>query len=294
MAGEHFARFGGTLAKRDPMLAEALATALEKVAEAADQQEEAGPAVATAQSLVEDARVAVMAPEILQAPAFKGALRVDLLLAEGGVADGDEEAAAGEPWGYQGGWAALQRVAALWAEIEPLATDGRRADAQEMLAALQVLYPDPGPPVSVLGWNPEEAEVPAQRLAGIVEEVVDANLFPGRDFARLARHLGETARTSCDAYASGEEEVGAEGVFAVFDLYHGELGGTASLFAPEEHERVMDRFGLLIGVEGDRDDGVADAGDAEEDESRIETLSPVDACGNLFETLLEIGSVLGG
>ncbi|MBM9595469.1 hypothetical protein [Roseitranquillus sediminis] len=302
-AGPLLARFGGTLAERDAQLAEELAAALAEMAEAAEEGEDPSAAAAEAASLLARAREVVLDQEVREAPAFKAAVLVDLLLAEGGVAEGYEEAVE-EVWEYPSGWTTLQRVDLLWAEIQSLATEEHRGDAEEMLAALHALYPDAGPPGSVVGWNPEEAEAPAQRLAGIVESVVGADLFPGRDFARLAAHLAETTGASCAAYEVGDDAIGVEAIIAVHDLYEGELAATAGLFAPEAHAEAQELFPTLAELGEDDDDEGEEEGEDDEAEDGEQTeesdTAPADpsahaaACAALSETLSDIGSALGG
>ena len=62
---------------------------------------------------------------------------------------------------------------------------------REMLAILDTVIPQPQPPEDITRGNPEEAEAPAQRLVGIIEEVVDANLYAGREPGTLAARLAE-------------------------------------------------------------------------------------------------------
>src|SRR5690606_17594834 len=126
-------RFLGTLAKRDAALADALVKALEEVEERAEEGEDANDAVAEARALLERAFDVVVPVGVRRAPAFVGALISDLSLGEGGVAEGYEEAADDELYEFSSGWAALQRVKELWAQIAWAADVGQRADVQEML-----------------------------------------------------------------------------------------------------------------------------------------------------------------
>ncbi len=281
-------RFGATLAQRDPALADALAAALEDLAEALDTEGIAAPAAARAQRLLDAAREELITDRLRDAPQFTGALLADLLLAEGGVAESYEEAV-DEPAAYPGGWAALQRVGALWTDLRPLAEDPQRADADEMIASLERLFLSPAPPASTLGWNPEEAEAPAQRLVGIVEGVVGASLYPGRELQRLAGHLAGKVREACGLYATGDEAIAGERLRAVQRLYQQHLSDTAALFAPTENATAQRSLTRLTGTGDDDEEAPADNA-----HDPGETLLDGTACGNLAETLLEIGSVFGG
>ena len=295
MTGADFMRFGGTLAARDPALASELAAALGAVQEAVASGDDPAPLVAPAQDLLTRAYDTVIERETRDSAAFRGALIADLLLVEGGVAEGYEEAVE-DVWEYPRGWAALGRVEELWSELEPLATEQRREDGREMVAALRDLFPDPGPPDSVVGWNPEEAEAPAQRLAGIVEEVVNANLYPGRDLPRVARHLSEVTRQSCEAYAAGDGAVGAEAVVAALDQYENHLADVVGLFAPELHAQAEALFAILVPV-GDDEEGEEGAAEGQSDADAPDedaSLSPEAACGDLSRTLADMSSAVGG
>lgn len=273
MPEEFYPRFGGTLASRDPELAAGLLEALEEIVEAAEGEGDPAPHVAEARALLARAADVLIPSEVAEAPTFRGALLVELLLRDDGVAEAFEDAVADELWEFPSGWAALQRVDLLWAEIEPLASDEHRTDAQEMLAALHALFPDPAPPESMIGIDPEEAEAPAQRLAGIVEVVVDAYLFPGRDLPRLAGHLAALASEACETYGAGDPAVATEAIIAVNDFYRRNLRRTAGLFAAEAHETVTEHLEELIEAEE------GDAGPR---------------CVELSEALVEIQRALGG
>ncbi|WMT87504.1 hypothetical protein NO932_02565 [Pelagibacterium sp. 26DY04] len=293
ITGASLERFEGTLATTDAELAQNLRAALEAVAKAAEAGEDTSASVEEARALLIQAYDVVIPENLRGTPAFTGGVMIQLLLAEGGVAEGYEEAAEGnEPWEYPNGWVALQRVKALWSEIEADASEQQVADAQEMFETLDGLYPQAQPPESVAGWNPEEAEAPAQRLGGIVETVVDANLYPGRDAARLAGHISALASEACAAYGENEA-VARETLYALYDLYDGELAGVASLFVPEDEETASDMFGALIGT-GDDDDDEEGAEDTEvEGDDDDAGLSGGDACSALQTALTNIQGAFG-
>jgi hypothetical protein len=292
MTGADLARFSGTLGHHDPELASSLADALDAVEDAVGAREDATAVVKNAQELLAKAYATVIGTEVTDAPSFKAAVLVNLLLAENGVAEGYEEAVENrEPWEYPNGWAALQRVKVLWTEIKPLGAEQRQTDGQEMIDALDALFPDAGPPESVAGWNPEEAESPAQRLSGIVEEVADANLYPDRDLPRLAGHLSDITAKACEAYAAGDAAIAAESLYAAFDHYQSHLYDTAGLFAPEVQDKVSELFGALINAGDDDDDDEAAPAAADDGEAEVE---PAVACGELQQGFVDLKTAFGG
>lgn len=289
-----FARFGGTLASIDPELAEALDDALDAVVDAVEDGEDATALIAEARDLLAQAYDAVIDSATRETPAFKGAVLTDLLLGEPGVAEGYEEAGK-EPWAFSMGWAALQRAKELWGELSADADEERRADGDEMIAVIEPLFPSAEPPEQFIG-NPEEAEAPAQRLVGILEVVVDADLYPGRDHAALADHLAELTTSACTFYADGNDVVGAETIYAVAGLYGDHLGELVNLFDPETHEEVEFLLGGLVQLDDDDDDddGPAVEDDDDDDDDDREALAPLESCEGLIVQLQEVRTVLGG
>lgn len=298
VTGPAFARFEGTLEERNPELAKSLSAALHEVSEAVEEGEDPTEAIAEARELLEQAYGVVIDADLRANPAFKGGIILNLLLAEEGVAEGYEEAVENnEPWEYPNGWAALQRVKALWNEVKVSADPEHVADGQEMLDLLDTLYPQAQPPASVAGLNPEEAESPSQRLGGIVETVVNADLYPGRDLARLVGHLGELTASACAVYPK-EDEVAAETIYAVFDLYSAHVEQVAGLFSPEVQERASGLFGAMIAADDDDDDdgeeaATTEASNDDGDDDDV-ALSAVEACGELAEAFTELKTVFGG
>jgi hypothetical protein len=236
LLGRDFGRFAGSLAELDAELAEELREALDEVEEAFEDGDDLAGPIERARELTLRAYDLLIPAELRSSPAFIGAVLADLLLADDGVAEAYEDAAEEELWEYPAGWGALQRVLVLWGEIEHLASDERREDAQEMFAELALIYPSPVPPAEIVG-DPEEAEAPSQRLTGIIEEVVDANLYMGRDLGRLAEHLAEAlVAPACVAFEAGRDDVATEHLYAVRDPYRKHLRRLLDLIAPEIHE----------------------------------------------------------
>lgn len=287
-------RFLGTLGKRDAGLAEALVSALEEVEAQAEEGEDATDAVAEARALLERAYDVVVPIGVRRSPAFVGALISDLSLGEGGVAEGYEEAADDELYEFSSGWAALQRVKELWRQIAWAADAGQRADVQEMLDLLDGVYPTAEPPEAILG-SPEEAEAPSQRLVGLLESVVDASLFPGRDMPALAAHLAEAIAPACGAYERGNDAEALEIVFAVGDLYVKHLAGFLAFMAPEVHEEGAEVIAALTGLEPEGEDEEEEGEEEDESDEDEEALEdPAGACRELEEALEEARKVLGG
>ncbi len=303
MLEEDAPRFLGTLAARDGALAAALVEALEAVEEAVEEGEDAHEAVGEARDLLERAYTALVPSAVRAAPAFVGALISDLSFGEGGVAEGYEEAADGETYEFTSGWAALQRVKELWNEVAWAADARHRADIQEMLVFLDGVYPSAEPPDAIVG-SPEEAEAPAQRLVGLLEPVVDANLFAGRDMPALAAHLAQAIEPACAAYAAGDDARAQEIAIAVGDLYLKHLGDFVGFMAPETHEEAAEAILALTGLAGegaDEDDEgeEAEAADADEgeDEAAEEEAAlddPAGVCRDLQDALQEAREALGG
>ena len=293
VSGPAYQRFGGTLQARDADLAMALSAALHEVEEAVEDGADPAEAIAEARGLLAKAYDVVIPAELRNSAAFKGGVLIQLLLAEEGVAEGYEEAVEGnEPWEYPNGWAALQRVKILWDEIKGDASAERLADGQEMLDLLDTLYPQAEPPASLAGLNPEEAEGPAQRLGGIIEDVTNADLYPGRDVSRLVGHLGKLTTAACNVYAQ-DDDVAVETIYAVFDLYDANVEKVASMFAAEAQERASEAFEYMIAGDDEDDEGAANAETAVIAEDNT-VLSAVDACGELAAALAELKSAFGG
>jgi len=129
---------------------------------------------------------------------------------------------------------------------------------------------------------------------------VDAQLYSGRDQVRLLNHLGITAATGCAHYESGDDQLGREVMYAVFDHYAGEttgLGALIGLFAPEIHEEAMEAFEHLVTVEEDGDEGGnADGDDDDSTAAPVDdaSVTPVAACEAVIQALDEGRAILGG
>ena len=285
-------RFLGTLEARDPIAAAELVQALGKVVEGVEEGNVGPLDLAYAKAWTARA-YDVVVPVDQRTPAFWGAVVADLLLGEPGVAEALEEALEeDEPWEFPIGWAALQRVEALWSELAPLASAEEASFARQYLDILGSIYASPAPP-AVLPANPEEAEAPAQSLVGVLESVLDASLYTGRDFGRLASALVDETAIACRAYAQGEDAIAAETVFAVGTQFEANLVDLLELFDPGIAEGVDGMLAVLLGLD-EGDDGDADrsmAGGGEDDDDLAD---PAAACMELMEALEEARALLGG
>lgn len=241
-------RYIGSLRRAAPELADQLLEALELVAEQAQAGVYDPAAVSHARQLLDEAEATLFDDATLTSPAYIAALMADLLLADDGVAEAYEDAVEEELWEYSNGWAALARTQELWQSLGLLATAQQKADVEEMLAQLADLYPTPTPPDN-LSPNPEEAEAPAQRLVGLLEEVSNAALYSGRDLPRLAGHLTGLTAEACQLYGAGKADVATEYINAVRDPYRKSLRRLLDLLAPEVHAEIAVRLDALTGRE---------------------------------------------
>lgn len=292
------ARYIGTLRAVDPELAEEVEEAIEALEDAVEDGEDYDDQVVTLRFLLETAYQRVIPAELRNDPAFVAAVIVELSLGEGGVAEGYEEAVEGELGAYTMGYAALERVSGLWRQVAGRATEQQRADLEEMLEFLsEFVYVEPVIEEPIIG-NPEEAEAPVQRMIGVLETVVDAELFPGRDLASLAAHLPEELAGYCEMYDAGQDELALEGVIAVGHLYlSADLGQFLGFMAPEVHEEALELIVALTGLEPEDDDDDAEADDDDDDDDddeRAAVADPGAACRELLEVLREAHEVFGG
>lgn len=298
MAKGDWERFGGTLAARDPALAEELYGYLAAFEEVLEEGEPADELFEPTRALLAQAYDIVIDPAVRESPAYKGAIIAQLLLAEGGVAEGYEEAEE-EIFAYSMGWGTLQRVKELWADIEGPLTADQKDEANQLVGILDALYPQAAPPEEWVGQNPEEAEAPSQLLMGLVETAADANLYAGRDLGRLAGHLADTVASSCPLIAAGDDAVAKEAFYPAADHFFGETTGLAdlvNLFDPELFERaegIIPLFALLE-EEEEEDDASAAAPAAAGDDDDEEFEYGVEACEALVQTFRDAQALLGG
>ena len=264
MATVDFQRFGGSLRLKDQALHDEMFIALWHVIQSTQAGKEVPAAIAKMRGLLARATELVLDPALQKDEVFRAAQTADLLIAGDGIAEAFEEMFV-EPWEYANGVVALRSIKEQWAALTPRADETARAEAQAALAALDDLYRTTTPPdVRERRLTPEEAEAPAQRLAGIVEGVVGADLFPGRDFVRLAKHLHALTKQACLAYDNGDDDVGDEYIYAVGHHYGTQLSAFMELTEPQLAAGIVELMGMLVTV----DDLVEGAEKAEEERER--------------------------
>ena len=291
-------RFLGTLAATDAELAGAVEGAVEEVEEAYESGTGLADAIAEAREALTAASAAIIPADVKADPAFVAGLITDMSLGEIGVGEGYEEAIEDELPAYTLGYVALERVTALWNEIAGGANDQQRADVEEMLAFIGALYPTPTIDEAIVG-NPEEAEAPVHRIIGVLETIVDAELYPGRDMATLAGNLPEQLAGACEAYQAGDDALGKEITIAVGYRYlNADLGDFMEFMAPEVHEEAAELIAALTGLGGEEEDEEGEEGEEDEDEAEeeehVELADPAAACDELMEALQEARAVFGG
>lgn len=289
-------RFMGSLRVADADLADAVAQAVEEVEEAAESGAGLTEAIAQARDALTSAYGAIVPAEVRSDPAFVAALITDMSLGDIGVGEGYEEAIEDELPAYTLGYVALARVTSLWHEIASGATDQQRVDVEEMLEFIGTLYPTAAIDEAIVG-NPEEAEAPVHRIIGVLETVVDAELYPGRDMATLAALLPEQLAGACEAYEAGNVDLGTEIAIAVGYRYlNADLGDFMEFMAPDVHEEAAVLIAALTGMGGDDDDEdeAGEGADAAAEEENVASADPAATCGELVEALQEARAVFGG
>lgn len=288
MAKADWQRFGGTLTERNPELAAELYEYLAAFEETLEGGQSADELIEPTRELLVQAYDIVVDPAMRESAAFKGALMAQLLLAESGVAEGYEEAEE-ELFAYSMGWGTLQRVKELWADVESRATADQRDQVLQLIGILDTLYPVANPPAEWVGRNPEEAEAPAQLMLGILETITDASLYAGRDPARLAGHLAETAAPACALIEAGKDDLAREALYPVADHFIGETTGLADLiglFDPELFDRAEAILPLFV-IREENNAVVPTTLQAEYQYG-------AEACNVLVETLTQARVLLGG
>jgi hypothetical protein len=317
IVGDHFKRFVGTLSDIDADLAAELFRVLDAIDEGIERNQlvaldviDVVSWVQIAFALLDDAYNLVVPREIRDEPTFRAAIMAQLLLGEGGVAD-SLKVAFSEEWQFADGWAATQRVKVMWAGIRDLATTEQQIEVDEAIAALDDIYTSIQP--SLEGLEPEEAEAPAQRVVGLLETVVDAQLYVGRDPLGLAGYLTQLAAEGCTHYEAGDDRRGREVMYAVLDHYAGDttgFGATIGTLAPEAHVAAIGALEALVAVDDIRDVGrlvnIRRAINAAENApvgaapvpaaavDEVEMTGGGEVCRSLVEALGEANAVLGG
>lgn len=289
-------RFMGSLQAADAELAETVDEAVEELEETFEAGGDLAGVIAEARQALERAYTAVVPAAVRGDPMFVAALIADMSLSPIGVGEGYEEAIEGELPAFTLGYVALARVRELWSELAGDAGEQQRADVEEMLAFIATLYPTPLIDEPIVG-NPEEAEAPVQRIIGILETVVDAELYAGRDLAALATRLPEQLAGACGYYDAGDDALGLEIAISVGYRYlNADLGEFMGFMAPDTHEEITELIAALTGVSGeDDDDDEGETADADDDDDEaVAPGDPAAQCRALLEELEEAADVFGG
>lgn len=224
-----------SLARADAGAAEALSRAVDAfldVLEAGEPLAEPAAAVRAAA----DRAAAALGHE--PTPALRGAVASLLLVSEVGLAEAYEEGAEGELEGYPVGWAALQRVKAIAAELRPEMSESAAADADDAVDRLDALFPTADPPERFAS-DPEEAESLAHRLVALIEEGADADLYFGRDLPRALDTVRGLAAAGC---ADPDPSIGAETIAIAAFFHEDALANPLGVLAPDAQAAAAAAF----------------------------------------------------
>lgn len=225
----------GSLAAADAELLGDLEAALSQTEEGTD---------AEARDLLRRAE-RVLIPEMLRDdPVFRAARLALLASLEPGVGEGYEEAAGGETEAYAVGYTGLQRITALWRELEPDLTgdDSNVAEVDRAFGVLGELMPSATPPERFR--NPEDAEVAVNDVVFGLESLTGAVLIP-RDFGALLSVVGAHADSGCSAAEVGNPRLALEWLTAATFFYDAYLAGTLATLAPEAHAQIGEDLAAL-------------------------------------------------
>jgi hypothetical protein len=258
-----FGLLRASLAAASAELEEKLAAAIGEMVEAAKAGKGAAEPTEGVIRLTEEARGRLLTGAAVDMPGFQAALMASLLLDEGGVAEGYEEATEGEASAYATGYFALQRVKSLWEGLAGQASPQQSTDVEAMLAMLDGLFPSQRMPEH-LSPDLEQAEAPAQQLVGLLEGVADAELYLGRDLAAATAVIHDLAAKGCASLEVGKEALGVEELRIAAAYYGQTVRDTLGMMAPEAAAVIAEGLEAL-------DEGRAD--------------EAAEACGPLLEAL---------
>ena len=229
---DDFGLLRASLAAASPELEQRLGAAIAELLEAAEDGKDLGASSEEVVGLTQEARGKLLPPTVADAPGFRAALMASLLLDEGGVAEGFEEASEGEASAYTLGYVALQRVKALWEGLSGQASPQQAADVAAMFVLLDALFPTAEMPEQI-SPDPEQAEAPAQQLVALLEGVADAELYLGRDLAAAMTVVNDVAAQGCAALAAGQAGLGVEKLRIAAAYYDQTVVDTLGMIAPD-------------------------------------------------------------
>ena len=138
-----------------------------------------------------------------------------------------------------------------------MASETQRFEVNDMLRSLGELFPSLKLPDAFLLSDPEAAEDPVQRIAGFLEELANASLFPDRNLGQLILLAQDLVQVGCEALESGEEDLGSQRLAIAGFYYTQYLGDTIGLLAPDSHESLRPLW-QDFAEEGEEDEGKAD------------------------------------
>jgi hypothetical protein len=284
-----FRRFAATLAASDAGLAEELEHAIEALedANAAGHHRAVAESASVAFGLAEQARTASIGNTYREHPDFTAVVMATMLTSQNfGLGRVFEEAVEDDAGLYATAWATLQRAQALWAQLEPLATETQSLEVEDKLAELGALFPGPRPTPEVARGDPEEARRATQSLGVVLEEIVNADLYPPRDVGRTFASTRELSVRGCEAHAAGDGARGLELISNAAFLYAEYLDNTLATLSPQAAEEVGELYGVLAPGAMGEDEGEDEAQDGEHGE-QAEPLAGDEASG-ACRALLEL------
>lgn len=259
MERRDYARFHGTLAARNPQLEAQLSAAMRETMLGVETGKDVTAAAAKARALLQQATEVIVDKSVRDQPQFKGAVLANLLMANDGVAEAFEDAIR-ENWGFPNGWASVRRVEVLWKEIEPMASPAIKTEMASILDVLKSsFYAQPAPKIPFPNEEAEDVEALVHQAVSLIEQVVDATLYTGRNLPRLTAYLAKVLAPGCDQYAKGSKPLGDEYVHSVLDQYRVQLAGVLDLLAPELRIKAQQQFPALVEVEYDFYEGFQNA-----------------------------------
>lgn len=241
------ALFAGSLAAADPGLLEALETDLEDVNRLATAGDEGAlrRTVADAQQKLARVREVLVPKDVAGEPAFRAALIAELAISERGLGEGYEEAAGGELAAYPVAWLTLQRVGALWSELEP-DLEAASQGVEGALDALNGLMPSLEPPDTFR--DPEDAEGAALDLVFALQGALGRPVSI-RGFAPALDLTQQQADAACTAVEEGRGRLALENALAARITYDAHLGSTLATLAPDAHADLNELWGELDSLE---------------------------------------------
>ncbi len=237
------ALFAGSLAAADPALLQALEADLKEVHRLAGTEDDAALVQAVDRAHQTLVRVReVLVPNRLDAePAFQAALIAKLANSEHGLGEGYEDAANGDVSAYLLAWLTLQRVGALWNELEAelrAASDG----VERALNTLNTLLPSRRPPDTFR--DPEDAEGAALDLVFALEGALGRPLLI-RGFTPALDLMQRQTESACTAADEGRPRLALENALAARATYSAHLASTLATLTPAVHADLNVLWGEL-------------------------------------------------